>query len=110
MSVLLTFLADATSQIQAGANAACANGGSCNTGLGVDVLFKNIVNAMIFVIGALSVIMVIFGGVRYVVSRGDPSQVALAKNTIIYAIAGVVVAIAAFAIVNFVVVNIGKSK
>jgi ABC-type Fe3+ transport system permease subunit len=105
MSVLM-FLADASSSILGGANAACGNGASCNTSTTVPTLFKSITNTMIFVIGALSVIMIIFGGVRYVISRGDAAAVKDAKNTIIYAVAGVVVAIAAFAIVNFVIKSI----
>ena len=52
--------------------------------------------------------MVIYGGLRYVISRGDASQVKAAKDTILYAVAGVVVAIVAFAIIKFVTTTIGK--
>ncbi len=106
MSAILMFLADATTAIKGGADAACGGGASCNTATTLPSLFKNITNTMIFVIGALSVIMIIFGGIRYVISRGDATAIKDAKNTIIYAVAGVVVAIAAFAIVNFVITNI----
>ena len=53
--------------------------------------------------GAISVIMIIVGGIRYATSQGDQTQMQSAKNTILYAVIGVVVAIAAYAIVSFVV-------
>ena len=60
---------------------------------------------MLFLIGAISVIMLIIGGIRYVVSGGESSAVQSAKNTILYAIVGVVIAILAYAVVNFVIGN-----
>lgn len=66
-------------------------------------IFTTIVNVMLFLIGALSVIMLIYGGIRYTISRGDSGEVNNAKNTILYAIVGLIVAILAYAIVNWVV-------
>jgi hypothetical protein len=70
---------------------------------GDDGIFKTITNVLLFIIGAISVIMLIIGGIRYVVSGGDSGAVTSAKNTILYAIVGIVVAILAYALVNFVV-------
>ncbi len=66
-------------------------------------IFRTITNVLLFLIGAISVIMLIIGGIRYVVSGGDSTAVQNAKNTILYAIVGVVVAILAYAVVNFVI-------
>lgn len=66
-------------------------------------LFKTITNVLLFLIGAVSVIMLIIGGFRYVLSNGDSTQVTNAKNTIFYAVIGIVVALLAYAIVNFIV-------
>lgn len=66
-------------------------------------LFKIITNVLLFIIGAVSVIMLVIGGIRYTVSAGDSSAVTGAKNTILYAIVGIVVAILAYAVVNFVI-------
>lgn len=66
-------------------------------------IFQVIVNILLFIIAAIAVIMLIIGGVRYVVSGGDQSAVTSAKNTILYAIIGIIVAILAYAAVNFVV-------
>lgn len=62
-----------------------------------------IVNTMLYILGAISVIMIIVAGIRYTTSNGDTSAVTSAKNTLFYAIIGLVVAILAYAIVNFVV-------
>ena len=61
-----------------------------------------IINVVIFVIGFVAVAMVILGGVQYSTSSGDSAKVKKAKDTIMYGIIGLVVAILAFAIVNFV--------
>ena len=65
-------------------------------------IITTITNTMLFLVGALAVIMVIFGGFRYVTSAGNSSSVTAAKNTILYAIIGLVVAFLAYAAVNFV--------
>lgn len=65
-------------------------------------VFAKITNVMLFVIGAISVIMIIIGGLRYVLSGGDSANVSAAKNTILYAIVGIIVALLAYAAVNFI--------
>lgn len=64
-------------------------------------IFERVVNLLLFLVGAISVIMLIIGGIRYIVSSGDQNQVTGAKNTIMYAIIGIVVAVLAYGIVNF---------
>jgi hypothetical protein len=71
-------------------------------------LFQTITNVLLFIIGAVSVIMLIIGGIRYVVSGGDSGAVTSAKNTILYAVIGIIVAILAYAIVNFVITSFVK--
>ena len=66
-------------------------------------IFQTIVNTLLFLVGAISVIMLIIGGIRYVVSSGDQNAVQGAKNTILYAIVGIIVAFLAYGIVRFVV-------
>ena len=69
-------------------------------------VFRNVVNVLIFLVGVISVIMLIVGAIRYVVSGGDPNSVKGAKDTILYAIVGIVVAASAFAIVTFVISSV----
>jgi ABC-type Co2+ transport system permease subunit len=61
----------------------------------------DLINVFLFLLGAVAVVMVIFGGFKYVTSAGDSSAVTSAKNTILYAVVGLVVAASAYAIVNF---------
>lgn len=72
------------------------------TNLTTDVL-PTVINTMLFIVGMLAVIMIIFSGIRYVTSAGNSTQVTNAKNTIIYSVIGLVIAIFAYAIVNWVV-------
>jgi ABC-type Fe3+ transport system permease subunit len=94
----------ATDAINSGAIKAC--GTSCNTATTVGGIFTNIATTLTFVIGGISVIMIIIGGLRYVLSNGDSKAVGEAKNTILYAVIGVIVAIMAYAIIGFVTENI----
>ena len=86
--------------IQSGVNA--AHGTNQPTDLfGANGIFTTITNVLLFAVGVLSVVMVIVGGLRYVVSGGNSAAVTGAKNTILYAIVGVIVAFLAYAVVNF---------
>ena len=75
--------------------------------IGPDGVFTKISNTILYLVGIVSVIMLIWGGVRYILSGGDNKKVTDAKNTILYAIIGLVIAILSFAIVNFVLNTIG---
>ena len=66
-------------------------------------VIQSIVNILLFITGAVAVIMIVIGGLKYVTSNGDSSQTKSAKDTILYAVIGVIVAILAYAIVNFVI-------
>lgn len=72
-------------------------------------LVKTVVNTILYVVGILSVIMLIWGGINYTTSAGDSNKVTTAKNTIIYAVIGLIVAIFAYAIVNYVLANLGTA-
>lgn len=69
----------------------------------INPLIQTIINTLLFAIGSVSVIMIIVGGIRYVISDGDSSRIKSAKDTILYAVIGLVVALLAFVIVGFVV-------
>jgi cytochrome bd-type quinol oxidase subunit 2 len=102
-------LGDATTTINNGLNAACS-GGACNNNTDLQRLFGLIANTLIFLVGAVSVIMMILGGLRYVISNGDQKNVTAAKDTIFYAVIGLVVALASYAVVHFVIQFIGTNK
>ena len=66
-------------------------------------IFTTVSNVMLFLVGAISVIMIIIGGLRYVISGGNSGNVTAAKNTILYAVVGLIISIMAYAIINFVI-------
>lgn len=68
-----------------------------------DGYLRDITNTLLFVVGAIAVIVIIIGGLKYVTADGDASKIKGAKDTILYAIVGIVIAILAFAIVNFII-------
>ncbi len=74
------------------------------TGASTDLLtnIRVITNTMILFVGIAAVVMLIVGGFQYVFSQGNEKKTATAKDTIMYSIVGIVVAILAFAMVNFV--------
>ena len=93
-----------TSSDPLASGAQCGSSTSNATDLfGVNGIFNQAANVLIFLIGAVSVLVLIYGGFQYVTSTGDKSRVENAKNTILYAIIGIVVAILAYAIVSFVI-------
>lgn len=65
-------------------------------------LIGTIINVLLFIVGAIAVIMLIWGGIRYATSAGNAASVTSAKNTIVYAVVGLVIASLAYAIVNWV--------
>jgi len=77
--------------------------GTSSTPNSLSSVLTTVTNILLFLMGAISVIMIIVGGIRYATSQGDQTQMQSAKNTILYAVIGVVVSIAAYAIVSFVV-------
>ncbi len=95
--------------LQEGAEAARCDG--CPRDLFGDTgVFKQVTNTVLYIVGIIAVIMLIIGGIKYVVSGGDSKKVTDAKNTVLYAIIGLIIAFLAFAIVNFVISALPSSS
>ena len=101
--ITLSFAVDASAQgaVQSGIQSAQGTGVP-TTLFGDAGIITTITNTLLFVVGALAVIMIIWGGLRYATSAGNASSVTAAKNTILYAIVGLLIAFLAFAAVNWV--------
>lgn len=99
-NIINTLAANTTSK---GQKVDCV-GGSCEDTLITNV--TNILNAIIGVLGIVCVIVMIIGGITYMTSSGDTEKVKKGRNTILYGLIGLVICALAFAIVNFVIVNI----
>ncbi len=68
-----------------------------------DSVAQNVINLLLWIVGVASVLMLIWGGIRYITSGGNSNHVTAAKNTILYAVIGLAVALLAGVIVNFVI-------
>ena len=97
--VSLPVYADAKDEVKKGADMT-NSGGSAKQDL-PDVI-TTIINVMLFIAGALAVIMIIYGGIRYITAHGDEKQVKVAKDTIVYSVVGLIIAIVAYALVTFI--------
>jgi hypothetical protein len=83
----------------------CASGNDQNPAQAttqVNNTVKTVISVLSIAVGAVAVIMIIIGGVRYVTSGGKSESVTAAKNTIIYALVGLVIAASAQVLVHFV--------
>ncbi len=69
---------------------------------------NTILNVIVGVVGFVAVAMIVMGGISFVTSQGDSAKTTKARNTILYGVVGLVVALLAFAIVNFVLTNVFK--
>lgn len=69
-----------------------------------------VLNLVYIVAGIVAIIAIILGGIRYTVSNGDANGIQTAKNTIMYAVAGLVVVIMAAAITNFVIEFVARGN
>lgn len=74
--------------------------------LGPSSIFYKILQTVTLLTGAISIIMVIVGGFRYIISGGDSAATKAAKDTILYAVIGLAVTIFAQTIITFVLSNL----
>lgn len=88
---------------------ACANADEaqkaalgCETDSTAPSVVEGLINGIISVVGIVAVIVIVVGGQRFIVSQGDPSKITAARGMIIYGVVGLIVALLAFAVVNFV--------
>ena len=93
-----TAIAQTSQQVQDGVNAI---GGQSSPSL--DNTLQSGINTFLYIIGALAIIMIIYGGFKYITSAGDSTGVTSAKNTIMYAVIGLIVTVLAGFIANFAV-------
>ena len=95
-----------SSPVQQGVEAARPDGVPTDL-VGPTGTLTEITSKILYVVGIISVFMLIYGGVRYIISGGDQKKITDAKNTLLYAIIGLIIAVFSFAIVKFVLSAIG---
>ena len=73
---------------------------------GLSNILKNATNIVLFIAGALAVIMIIYGSIRFMTAHGDEKQVESARLIVTYSVIGLIIALLAYALVNFVLSNL----
>ena len=73
---------------------------------GLSNILKNATNVVLFIAGALAVIMIIYGSIRFMTAHGNEKQVESARLIVTYSVIGLIIAILAYALVNFVLSNL----
>lgn len=91
---ICTSSADETQKAAAGCNT------TSNDYVGKHV--ENIINAAISVIGIVGVLVIVMAGQRFMTANGDPGKIKQAKDMILWAIVGIIIAVLAWAIVTFI--------
>jgi len=94
-------LCTGAADLQFGGQANCQTSRQ-NTQNKVNSLITNIINIFSVIVGIVAVIMIIIGGFRYIVSGGDSGNVTNAKNTILYALIGLVIVAFSQFVVKFI--------
>ena len=64
------------------------------------------INTLLYIVGVLAVVMVIYGGFTYMTSTGDAAKVHKGKTILIYSLVGLAIAVLAYAIINFVIMKV----
>lgn len=85
--------------LEVGSTAGCTDQ---NSQAKVNTTITWVINVFSIIVGVVAVIMIIVGGLKYITSNGDSNNVTSAKNTILYAIIGLVVVALAQFVVRFV--------
>lgn len=106
------FCPDGTPITPGGSLSDCTNSGLNGATNNENTLMNTltvIINVIVGVVGFVAVVMIVIGGIGFVTSQGDTTRVAKARNTILYGVVGLVVALLAYAIVNFVLSSVFKT-
>jgi membrane associated rhomboid family serine protease len=100
---VVTLLGSATAQVDCGQNQSCDTGLPSAAASGDNL--QGALQVIFGIIGALAVLMIVIAGLRFVLAQGNSQETARARNTIIYAVLGLIISLAAEA---FVALVLGK--
>lgn len=112
-SVAMAQATDPSNNLSCGADINLTPGQTCTLDSNADNRVNNIIRTAIrlfqVIVGLISVVMIIVGGLKYITSGGDSGSVGSAKNTILYALVGIVVVALAEIIVQFVLNRVNST-
>ena len=104
---LLPYTPVLASQQCQGINAVNPNGGDVCSTTTLPTQLNAIIDAFFIIAGSVAVLIIVLAGIRYITSTGDATRIKASKDTILYAVVGLIVVILGRAIVGFVIAKIG---
>lgn len=102
----MTVIAESSRAIAATINVAGVNKDVNIPNVGADTILQKTIGTVFFLIGFISVVMILVGSIKFLTSNGDSSKNKQARMTLTYAIVGLVVSISAYSIITWVLDNI----
>lgn len=111
MLLLPLFRATATAQFNEICDDTTSDASICNAGsddpvTGESGVLRKVLLMISYVAGVAAVIMVLLGGLKFITANGDPNSITSARNTVLYALIGVVVFLLSQIIVRFVISSV----
>lgn len=74
----------------------------------ISVLVGNVIKTLLSVLGLIFVLLIIYGGLRWMLARGDSGAIEEARNTMVHALIGLIIILSAYTITNFVIDQVSK--
>ena len=75
----------------------------------IPIIFKNVINWALILAGTAAIFFIIFSGIKFITSGGDPKQVEGARKTATWAIIGLLIILFSFAIINIIGIITGAT-
>ena len=90
------------SGLTTGNGTTCTAGDTASGAQKIQDIVTLIINIFSVIVGIVAVIMILVGGFKYITSGGDSGNISSAKNTIVYAVIGLIIVALSQFIVKFV--------
>ena len=90
----------------AGGGDSCTGGDTAGGAERIQTIVTTIVNIFSIIVGIVAVVMIIYGGFKYITSGGDSGKITSAKSTVVYALIGLVIAALAQTLAKYVLANL----
>jgi hypothetical protein len=103
-STIKTELCNGTNGDTDDTSSGCADTG----GVSLEDIMRKVITIFSIIVGFVAVVMIIVGGIKYITSGGDSGNISGAKNTIIYAIIGLIIVALAQVLVHYVLKNVNN--
>jgi len=78
----------------------CLDNGDVATLRCIPIVLQNIINSLVMIAGIACIFIIIYAGIKFVTSEGDPEKVAAARKTVLYGVGGFILVLGSFLVLN----------